>query len=275
MSSIEDWACNYLVASLFILDLLHCAPKSICQIQFVHKMEAGQKIVAITRHILTLEQVLYLDMCYIRTSLTFGRVLRLDKCYIWQVLHLDKCYTFGQVSRLDMFWCIAMEKWDSSMRRHIGMEVTQQLGFARIQPALSCSALALKCARTLCAINGRDQNAMHYIETWKLSCPPVSISLYDVLELVNEGFTATGLPGLPPSCHLMGSRLPKPHLADNSVSASLDFNFPNVLQLPSQDYLNKSVTRPEPLTKLQQTWWDKMCTGGGVYERKCCQTGVG
>ena len=101
MSSIEDWACNYLVASLFILDLLHCAPKSICQIQFVHKMEAGQKIVAITRHILTLERVLYLDMCYIRTSLTFGQVLHLTSVtfgqmlHIWtSVTHLDKCHAW-------------------------------------------------------------------------------------------------------------------------------------------------------------------------------------
>ena len=123
MSSIEDWACNYLVASLFILDLLHCAPKSICQIQFVHKMEAGQKIVAITRHILTLEQVLYLDMCYIRTSLTFGRVLRLDKCYIWQVLHLDKCYTFGQVLHI----------WTSVTLGHVLMHCNGKVGFQHAQ----------------------------------------------------------------------------------------------------------------------------------------------
>ena len=97
MSSIEDWACNYLVASLFILDLLHCAPKSICQIQFVHKMEAGQKIVAITRHILTLEQVLYLDMCYIRTSLTFGQVLHLTSVTFGQVLHIWTSVTLGHV----------------------------------------------------------------------------------------------------------------------------------------------------------------------------------
>ena len=154
MSSLEDWVCNYLVASLFILDLLHCAPKSICQIQFVHKMEAGQKRVAIVKDTLTFGQVLHLDKCYIRTSVTFENVSDLDKCYIW--------------TNSDAI------QWKSgipacTLRRHIGMEVTQQLGFARIQPALSCSALALKCARTLCAINGRDQNAMHYIEARKLS----------------------------------------------------------------------------------------------------------
>ena len=118
-----------------------------------------------------------------------------------------------------------------------------------------------------------DETRMSYSIYRLENCPilQISISLYDVLELVNEGFTATGLPGLPPSCHLMGSRLPKPHLANSSASVFLDFNLPNVLQLPSTDYLNKSMTRPESLTELQQTWWYEMCMGG--YERKCCQTG--
>ena len=51
----------------------------------------------------------------------------------------------------------------------------------------------------------------------------MSIGLH-ILELVNEGFTATGLPRLPPSCHLMGSRLPKPHLTIVSQPPQLCFN---------------------------------------------------
>ena len=125
------------------------------------------------------DKVLHLDKCYIWKSVTFGQVLHLYMCYIRtsvtfeNVSDLDKCYIWTTSDAI---------QWKSgipacTLRRHIGMEVTQQLGFARIQPALSCSALALKCARTLCSINGRDQNAMHYIGAWKLSCPPVSISL--------------------------------------------------------------------------------------------------
>ena len=41
------------------------------------------------------------------------------------------------------------------------------------------------------------------------------------------------------------------------LSLSGDFNFPNVLQLSSQNCLNKWITRSGPLTKLEQTY--KMC----------------
>ena len=138
--------------------------------------------------------------------------------------------------------------------------------------AFLLSARIEMCKDALCNQWTRpESDTLHQRLKIVLSSNFHQLVLCNVLELVNEGFTATGLPGLPPSCHLMGSRLPKPHLANNSASVFLDFNFPNVLRLPSRDYLNKSMTRPEPLTELQQTWWYEMCMGG--YERKCCQTG--
>ena len=234
------------MASLFILDLLHCAPKSICQIQFVHKMEAGQKIVAITRHILTLEQVLYLDMCYIRTSLTFGQVLHLTSVTFGQVLHI----------------------WTSVTLGHVLMHCNGKVGFQHAQTHRDGgdSAIGLcknpTCAFLLSARIEMCKDVAQSMESRRECNSKIALELisnsglfyhvlqlyhaFNVLQLVNEGFfTAAGLLGLPlapspPSCHLMGSRLPKPN---NSLSAFLDFNFPNVPQLSSGNCLNKSITR--------------------------------